>query len=217
MGEFDPNDTAWTGQCMRVEDFRCDTVFHLSTGIQFCDQVTGRIIPGEVAPLPMPAFPFIGTNGVAASDLIGREQELIHHYRSVVAAFARHGRAAQLQPRSPYFWLKPAIIANGSVLTECLWYDTVPEAEALLQVLVSAPETPDGELWDDLDQGWQIRIVKSDDLVCIAEWNWVEQRQPVSGQAFDPMQLSREASAALARLRVVHRVLVDALGRDWWS
>ncbi len=103
------------------------------------------------------------------------------------------------------------------VLTQCPWYDTVPEAEALLRVLVSGPEAPDGELWGDLDQGWQIRIVKRDDLVCVAEWDWEERCQPAGGLAFTPMQLSQEATAALARLRAVHRVLVEALGHDWWS
>ena len=209
--ELNPDDLAWTAQSVRVEDFRCDIVFHLSTGIQFCDAVTGHIIPGEAASLPMPDLPIIGTSGVAASTLVGREQELVGHYRSVVAAFARHGRAAQLQRRSPYFWLKPAIIANGTVLTECPWYDTVPEAEELLRALVSGPDAPDGELWDDLDQGWQMRIVKSAGSVYLAEWDWEQQRQPASGQAFDPMRLSREACAALRRLHVVHRVLVEAL------
>ena len=216
-GELDPDDRAWTGQSVRVKDFRCDVVFHLSTGIRFCDPVTGHIIPGERASLPMPDFPLIGTSGVAALAVIGREQELVDHYKSVVAAFARHGRAAQLRRRSPYFWLKPAIMANDSILTKCLWYDTVPEAEALLRVLVSGPAAPDGELWDDLDQGWQIRIVKEDDLVCVAEWDWEEQRQPASGLAFKSAQLSREASVALARLHAVHRALVEALGHDWWS
>ena len=216
-GEPNLNDASWTARSVRVQDFRCDVVFHLSTGIQFCDPATGHIIPGEVASLPTPDLPLIGTNDIAASTVIGREQELVHHYQGVVAAFARHGRAAQLQKRSPYFWLKPAIIANNSMLTECLWYDTVPEAETLLKVLVSGPDVPDGELWDDLEQGWQIRIVKSGDSVFIAEWDPEEQRQPASGHAFDAMRLSREASTALARLHAVHRVLVEALVRDWWS
>ncbi len=216
-GELDPSDVAWTAQSVRVEDVRCDVVFHLSIGIQFCDPATGHIIPGEVASLPKPDLPLTGPSGVSALAVIAREQDLVHHYRNVVAAFACHGRAAQLRPRSPYFWLKPAIIANGSVLTQCSWYDTVPEAEALLQVLVSGPEALDGELWDDLDQGWQIRIIKRDDLVFVAEWDWEERRQPAGGLAFDLVQLSREATTALARLRAVHRVLVEALGHDWWS
>ena len=215
MDQLDPDDIAWTVQSAHVDEFQCDTVFLLSTCIQFCDEATGRLIPGEVASLPVPDLPLIGTYGVTASAVIGREQELVHHYRSVVAAFASHGRAAQLRRRSPYFWLRPAIIAKGSVLTECLYYDTVPEAEALLQVLISGPDLPDGEMWDDLDQGWQIRIVKSNGLICVAEWE--EQRQPACGQAFNPTRLSREATVALARLRDVHRFLVEALGRDWWS
>ncbi len=202
---------------MSVDDFRCDIVFHLSTRIQFCDEATGHIIPGETALLPMPNLPLIGACGLAASSLAGHEQELVRHYRSVVAAFARRGRAAQLRRRSPYFWLMPAIIAQDTILTECLCYDTVPEAEALLRVLAGGPDAPDGELWDDLDQGWQIRIVKVGDLICVAEWNWEEQRQPAGGLAFDAVRLSREASAALVRLHAVHGLLVEALGRDWWS
>ena len=217
MDQLDPDDVAWTVRSARVDEFQCDTVFLLSTGIQFCDEATGYIIPGETASLPVPNLPLIGTHGITASALIGREQELANHYRRVVAAFAGHGRAAQLRRRSPYFWLKPAIIAKGSILTECPYYDTVPEAEALLQALVSGPDAPDGEVWDDLDQGWRLRIVKSNGLICIAEWDCEEQQQPACGQAFDPTQLSHEASAALARLRAVHRFLVEALGRDWWS
>ena len=212
-----PDDAAWMARSVRVDDFLCDVVFHLSTGIQFCDAATGPIIPGETAALPMPDLPLIGANGVAASTLAGRERELVRYCRNVVAAFARHGRAAQLRPGSPYFWLRPAIIARGSILTDCLWYDTVPEAEALLRVLAGRPDAPDGELWDDLDQGWQIRIVKDGNLICVAEWDWEEQRQPADGLAFDAARLSREASAALESLHAVHHLLVEALGRDWWS
>ena len=217
MGEVELDDAAWMARAVRVEEFRCDVVFQLSTGIQFCDAATGHIIPGEVASLPVPDLPLIGTSGVAALDVIGREQGLVEHYRGVVAAFARHGRAAQLRRGAPYFWLRPAIIANDTVLTECSWYDSVPDAEALLRALAGGLGAPEGELWDDLDQGWQIRVVKGRDLVCVAEWDWEERRRPASGLAFDPVQLSREASAALGRLHAVHRVLVEALGHDWWS
>lgn len=150
---LNPDDQAWTAQAVRVGDFRCDTLFLVSTCIQFCDEVTGHIIPDETALLPPPDLSFMGANGVAASSLHGCEQELIRHYQRVVAAFASHGRSGQLRPRSPEFWLKPAIIAGDTVLTDCLWYDTVPEAEALLLALVGAAQASDGEIWDDLDQG----------------------------------------------------------------
>ncbi len=213
----DPDDRAWTAQAVRVEDFRCDTLFLISTCIPFCDEVTGHVIPGETALLPPPDLSVMGVNGVAASSLHGHEQELIRHYQRVVAAFASRGRSGQLRPRSNEFWLKPAVVAGGTVLTDCLWYDTVPDAEALLLALVGAAEAPDGEIWDDLDQGWRIRIVRSGDMTCIAEWNWEDGQARPSGHAFDSLRMARHAAAALARLRELHRHLVEALGRDWWS
>ncbi len=217
MSGVDPEDADWVAQCVRVDDFACDVVFLLSTRVRFCEAASGHIIPGVSVPLPATGLPSVGRGEVAASAVLGREEGLVRHYRGVVAAFEAYGRLAQLRRGSPYFWLRPAIVAGGAVLTECSWYDTVPEAEALLGCLAGAAAAPEGEMWDDLEQGWQMRVVRSGGLVCVAEWNWEERRWPVGGLAFDAARLSHEAGVALARLRVVHGRLVAALGPDWWG
>ena len=213
----DPDDADWIERATRVGNFHVDTLFHVSTRLQFCDPVTGRIIPGEAVLLPTPDLPLITPDWHAATVLSGREQELACHYQRIVDAFSSHGRLGQLQPRSSEFWLRPAIIANGALLTRCSWYDTIPEAEALLQALIDGANTLGGEVWDDLDQGWQIRVVKSGGTICIAEWDWESHETPPSGYAFDAADMAHHAGLALAYLRALHQRLVATLGRDWWS
>ena len=132
-------------------------------------------------------------------------------------AFAARGRSRQLAAGSPHFWLRPAIIAGSATVSSFVWYDTVPEAAALLRALMDAPRSADEEVWDDLDQGWRVRILRRGDLIHLVEWNWEDENAVPSGFSFDAAALAREAGAALDRLRALHGFLVDALGHDYWS
>ena len=217
MPPSNPDDAAWIEGATQVHDFTVDSLFLIAPHIQFCDEQTGRIIPGEAEHLPIPDLPFIQPEWVTASSLHGQEDELIRHYKRIFAAFAQHGRSAQLRPRSNQFWLKPAIVENGAILTRCSWYDTVPEAEALLQALIGAAHAPDGEVWDDLDQGWAIRIVKSGGMTCLAEWNWEDGETAPAGYVFNAAKMAQRATVALTELRALHETLVETFGCDWWS
>ena len=213
----EPDDDEWTARSTRIDDFRCDTVFAVRTAVEFCDEATGHIIQGATVTLPVPGLPLVEPEYATALDLLDRRETLARHYRRVVDAHAARGRLRQLAGGSPQFWLRPAIIARGTVVSSFLWYDTVPEAAALLQALVDAVGAADEEVWDDLDQGWRVRILRRGDLVHLAEWNWEDADEVPSGFAFDAAVLAREAGTALDRLRALHRFLVGELGRDYWS
>ena len=213
----EPCDGSWTARSTRPRTFGCDTLFAINTDIRFCDKRTGHFIPGAAASLPAPDLPMTVPGWVAARDLAGREDELVRHYRRVVRAFDDAARTWPISVASPHFWSRPAIIADGQVVSSFLWYDWVPEAVALFEALVGAPGTADDVILDDLDQGWRVRIVRVGSLVHIVEWDWEDEAAELCGHVFDGRALAREAADALGRLRRTHRHLVDALGHDHWT
>ena len=212
---IDPDDLAWTAGSRRLDAFRCDSLFAVRTAIQFCDEATGRILPEATVALPQPGIPLIATEYAAASALLGRTDEIVRHYRRVVAAYADRGRLRDLGGRSVPFWVRPAVVAGTEVVTSLVWYDTVPEATAFLQALAEAAAGVDGEVWDDQDQGWSIRVARLGPVTYLTEWDGEGAVPP--GFAFDAAALAREADAALRQLRTLHGRLVAELGCDFWS
>ncbi|HEY1741846.1 MAG TPA: hypothetical protein VGG18_01680 [Granulicella sp.] len=89
----------------------------------------------------------------------------------------------------------------------------------LLSQLANMQE-PVGELYDDLDQGWALRILLSAEEVFSLEWDWEgpeDWKTHARALRFDRRRLAEQAEAALSRLLVVHRSLVESMGEDYWN
>ncbi len=209
---------AWIAQARTVAPFVCDAVFRLepsfyvgpANGMTSLEWATANVR------LPPVDLPRQFADRVATAELLGREDALVAHYRGIIAIAGAHGKAGSLRP-FPYFRTQPAIIADGQVLTEFSWNDDVHETRTVLEVLAGSIDGPARLLHDDQDQGWHILIAATGPATCFIEWD-AEGPPPVGeGYAFDPAELARQAAAALERLQVIHRRLIGALGRDYWT
>ena len=91
-------------------------------------------------------------------------------------------------------------------------------AGELLTLLADADSPPD-TLYDNLDQGWALRMISTPDAVFTLEWDWERPADEDSPRAlrFPRRELAAQAGEALARLRHVHEALVRDLGDDLWN
>jgi hypothetical protein len=81
------------------------------------------------------------------------------------------------------------------------------------------PACSEPVLYDNLDQGWALRVLLEPDDVVVLDWNW---EMPLSEQTVRAIRLSRaemarQAEAARGRLRALHAFLVAEIGLDLWN
>ena len=103
------------------------------------------------------------------------------------------------------------------MLTEFSRNDDVHETQTIFEVLTGSSNGLARLLHDDQDQGWHILIAATGAATCPIEWDAEDPPPAGGGYAFDPTELSRQAAAALERLRIIHRRLIGAFGRDYWT
>jgi hypothetical protein len=94
----------------------------------------------------------------------------------------------------------------------------MPGTRKLLVDLANDYHEP-AALYDDLDQGWALRILLGGNAVYVLDWDW---ESPSGLRNARSLRLCRatvatQARAALQRLDRVHPLLVAASGVDLWS
>lgn len=164
-------------------------------------------------PLDPPDLPFRVPRLAAAIDLPGREGVLAAHYERLVVEAQRHGKRAALSHPFPYFSVMPLLLEAGQPVVSFPWTDDVPQTQAVLSDLAGAGA--DGVVWDEIDQGWSMRIAVRDQTLFIAEGDPDEGAEIVLSA--DAAAVADQAATALARLEALHTHLVRTFGRDLWS
>jgi hypothetical protein len=217
----DLDDRVWLPGAQPVQDFVCDVSFAIRTKLTTLrgPDADGRMESILLAEVPPPALPSRAPGIVITADILGHMDELVAHYRRIVAAAEQAGLARHLQHPLHYFRVQPVILA-GEELTEFAWYDSVLEAKKVLRAIVECnleAEEPD-EILDDLEQCWRGRLAVWRGRIGLVEWDWDHASlPPTPGYSFDGEELVKQAQAALQRLDVVHGELVRALGHDYWN
>jgi hypothetical protein len=215
------DDRVWLPAARPVADFVCDVSFRIDgklTSLRDADTSSRResLVLAEVAP---PELPRRGPSGIITADIVAHTEELVAYYRRLIAAAEEAGLTDQVQRPFLHFAVKPVIIADTE-LTEFAWYDSVGEASTVLRAIATCPlnASEPEEFFDDLDQGWRGRLAVWREQIGLVEWNWEQTAlSPTPGYSFDAAQLAKQADAALERLDVIHRELVQAFGRDYWN
>ncbi|HEV2543199.1 MAG TPA: hypothetical protein VGU70_10635 [Methylobacterium sp.] len=195
--------------------FLCDAAFRIADSLYVGPDYGIGLGDWERLRLTLdpPDLPCRVANLAAAIDLPGREVALVAHYERLIAEARRHDKPAALAHPFPYFSVTPLLMEADQPVVVFPWTDDVPQTSAVLTALAGAG--PDGVVWDDIDQGWFMRIVARDGALFIAEGDPDEGPDVVlrveAGAVVD------QARAALARLRTLHTYLIWAFGRDLWS
>ena len=211
-------DGAWIARARTVSSFLCDAVFGLEpsffigpdTGVSSVERDTANVR------LPPVGLACRSAGRATTEELLGQENLLVAHYRRIIEIAGEHGKTGSLRP-FPYFRIQPAISVDGRLLTSFSWTDDLHETRTVLDVFVEAAAGPARLVHADQDQGWGLFVVASGVATCLVEWDAEGPPPAEGGLAFDPAELARQASAALARLEIIHARLVRALGRDYWT
>lgn len=210
----------WIPAATHVRDFSCDAVFlindgrSIGAGGELSDEEQERLSE----PLRELGVPSLVRTHLATRDLLNRETHLARYYEQLIAIAGARGSAQEMQSGGfPYFAVKPTFVSAGQDLTSFLWIDWVAETAEVLTALADFTGTAPREVWDDLDQGWAVRIVSRGPMTYVIEWDWEDDEDVLTGYAFATDELARQAAAALERLSIIHRRLIELLGHDYWT
>lgn len=148
---------------------------------------------------------------VLTSALAKSPDELLKHYADVIRLRDKHGKRWTRQP--PYFWMRPLVFLPTAFEISFSWYDTWEEATFLLDALESSGE---GEIFSDVEQGWEVMIVASGDRL------FVRQGDSDSGEeqeciSCDRADLVRQVPPLRSRCEQILAKLRQEFGQDYWS
>ena len=209
---------AWIAHAKMVRPTACDASFmlepnfYIGPGNDFTSQQweTARI------DLPVIDLPRQFTDRVTTAEALDREDTLIDYYRRIVEIATEYRKTDKLRP-FPYFRTRPLLVADGEVLTEFSWNDSIDETSTILQHFADGGQGPPRLLHFDVDQGWKVQIATTGTVTYLMEWG--DERYPptLGGYACDSRELAHQATSALERLHCVHSRLAEAIGFDYWS
>jgi hypothetical protein len=146
--------------------------------------------------------------------LIGREAEMIGPLDTARAAMAtRDQRVGGIRlALSTDLVLR---VAGLSLVTAPMFNAAAIGLREILSDLASA--TGDRCLYDNLDQGWALRLDARAAWLEVVEWDWEATGAPPRIAWRLPLDVLRgEAACTLARFDEVYAALVAATGEDWW-
>ncbi len=219
---YDPNTrindgeaTAWMADTRPAPVFMLDACFDAPAHVPgwMLEQNTSN--GPTIDPVPLPNH----AGFVTTTDAIGHEQTLAAHYRRILAAAPPPARWRPDIARFCCFEVDLVIgIAEEHPLRIEMFRGATLAATELLGQLAD-PASPDGVLYDNLDQGWALRMNAVGSDVFTLEWNW---ERPLGEDEprilrFPRPLLAVQARSALQRLHYVHHVLVQAIGIDLWN
>jgi hypothetical protein len=137
--------------------------------------------------------------------------ELIRYYKDVIRLRDQHQKRWERQP--PYFWMRPLAFSAAAFEISFPWYDTWQETKPLLATLEGPGE---GEVFSDLEQGWEVTIVASSDRLFIRQGDFDtggEQTAVSCGRTY----LARQIPPLRARCERILEQLRGEIGFDYWS
>lgn len=213
---FDVPDDAWMARAKPLGPFVWDAAFRVADSLYIGPENGFSPQEWEAARVPLdpPDLPRRLHGYAVTLDLIGREAALVAFYERLIAAAEMHGKCAALAVPFPYFRITPTLLEAGEPVLSFPWTDDVAQTRVVLSALAEAGA--DGVVWDDIDQGWFMRIVRRDGALFIVEGEPDEDEPSVALRA-DASAVAAQAGAALRRLNAIHRHLTRACGQDFWT
>lgn len=212
---FELPDESWMARARPLGPFMCDAAFRIADSLYVGPD--HGIGPDDWERLRVPLdptdLPCRVANLVAAIDLPGREAALAAHYERLIAEARQHNKPAALSHPFPYFSVTPLLLEADRPVVTFPWTDDVPQTRAVLTAL--AGTGANGVVWDEIDQGWFMRIVARDGMLFIAEGD--PEEGPDVLLRVEARAAAAQAGAALARLSTLHAHLIRVFGRDLWS
>jgi len=208
-----PDDGSW------IPTAHTHTEFRLDAGYAVTPYVPGWMLPvgaPDDPPIPLPDLPEIAGH-VLTADAVGREAELVRHFSRLPPL---PGLACQREI-TPFSSLSVDLLlclpGEAPVVAEMFAGSRLAAASLLDDLSNAAGEG--GTLYDNLDQGWALRILVEADAVLVLDWDPEESdpREGARALRLPRSAVAEQAAAARQRLHHLHATLLRALGRDLWS
>lgn len=208
-----PDDASWIPTARPYAEFRLDA------GYAVTPYVPGWMLPAGVPddpPVPLPNLPEVAGH-VLTADAVGREAELVRHFSQLPSLPdpASRREIAEFSSLSVNVLLclpeEAPIVADMFVGSQ--------QATGFLLDDLSDATGAGGMVYDNLDQGWALRILVEADAVLLLDWDpeAIDPRESARALRLSRRIVAAQASAARQRLNHLHATLLHALGRDLWS
>ncbi len=220
-GGYDPNtrindgaQTDWMATARPAPAFMLDARFDAPAHVPGWMLEHGTTNGPRIDPVPLPNH----FGAVTTADAIGHEDALAAHYQRILQAAPPPTRWRPDIAQYRGFAVDLAIgFADEHPLQIDMLGGAVLSATELLQQLAD-PASPDDVLYDNLDQGWALRMTTIGEQVFTLKWDWERPASQDTPRAlrFPRPLLAVQAQAALQRLEHVHGVLAQAVGTDLW-
>lgn len=204
---FDLESSGWVKASTSGEEPSVDVWFLTAVRFYVGDPNDAEQLDDESCYVPL-ATPN-GSDAISVATVVGNEGELASHYRRVVELAAARGQ--DFDQFSHYFWMRLAILWRGG---QCVfpWYDTWGDMDRLLGWL---PLAEDGEQWWDVEQSWELVVVRQGDAFHFRQGDG-------EGNESENVRLDRDALlGSLTSIRSMVLAVIDELavhlGADVWT
>ncbi|ESA35852.1 hypothetical protein N836_10005 [Leptolyngbya sp. Heron Island J] len=146
-------------------------------------------------------------SGVVAEDV----PELVAYYKDVLRLADLHGKDCDQQGH--YFWMRPLVLQRGLFAMTFPWYDTMSETDSFLQQIKA---TDDGQIFWDIDQGWEM------EAFALGDWLYLRESNPDENEDHflikcNKKQLQSQLDPLLSQIGNILRKLRYEVGADYWS
>lgn len=208
-----PDDDAWVSSARPCDEF------HLDSGYAVTSHVPGWMLPVDAPDdltILLPSLPQVGGH-VLTAETVGREDELVSHF----AQLPRLPDPARRRETAAFCSLDVNILISlprETAIVADMFSGSQKSARALLDILADL-NGPAEVVYDDLDQGWAVRIQVERNAVMVLEWNWeaADGLRRVRALRLPRDTIAAQALAARHRLDHLHACLLAALGTDLWD
>jgi hypothetical protein len=211
LGEADTTD--WMPSSRPSPPFRLDVCFAAPCYVPGWMLQNASCKTAPVAPTPLAN----DVGYVLSEAAIGHEAALAEHYRRILVAAPdwRRWRDAH----RGCFEVDLVIRIEGEHDLQLEMFGGAALAAAELLILLADSDAPPDTLYDNLDQGWALRMVATPDAIFTREWDWERPAAEDKPRAlsFPRRELAAQAANALEQLRQVHGALVRDIGTDLWN
>ncbi|MEM7060442.1 MAG: hypothetical protein AAF557_22915 [Pseudomonadota bacterium] len=203
---FDPQDRSWLAQSLDASNAKVEIGFFVSGEFYRDPNNT------EEKPLPLPTIGSLQGDAryLFANDAIAETQQLIEYYKQILTLATKYSQT--YDEINHYFSLRLQIVSQAGEIG-FPWYDHREEIDGVLDWLISSQ---DGDQWHDLEQGWEVIVVRRGTKLHFREGAF-DQGGEQENLAFSGEELSSSIAQTRSIMSELIPKLVREIGEDYWT
>jgi hypothetical protein len=204
---FDVEDRSWLAKSIMAARADAEITFSLPPTYHPDPNSLNEV---DAIPLPAPAQTRGERYDIASKDVPANEQGLVDHYKAVLQLARQYSHS--YNEFHHHMWLRLHFSWDGGAIGFA-WYDTLDSMELVFEWLRDAA---DGEMWSDVEQGWEMVAVRAGDRFHFRQGGF-DQGGEYANVAFPREELLASISRLRERMgRIIARLTAD-LGEDYWT